>query len=144
MELHPHELPRYLASFRAELGQRQPPPRSWVSEIGAATRQVVTQFQLGRLETQPYLDYLQSQQAIFKQALERVSRLEHAAAASAAAALRDLASTLEQLAEARPSKQDLKRALAGYTQGLERLRVASQVEDQLLWLQQFDQVKGEQ
>ena len=67
-----------------------------------------------------------------------------AAAASAAAALRDLASTLEQLAEARPSKQDLKKALAGYTQGLERLRVASQVEDQLLWLQQFDQVKGEQ
>lgn len=137
LELHPNELARHVDRFRADLGPGQA-PRSWVAEVGAATRQVVTQFLLGRLDQEAYVGYLQAQQKLFGQALRRVLRLSDPASACAASALRELATILKALGETGATKQDIKKALGRYAQGLERLQVASQVETQLLWLKQFD------
>ena len=137
LDLHPKELPRYLARFRAELG---PPPvsaGSWVSDVGNATRQVVTQFRMGRVDPEAYLDYLRAQQKLFRRALLRLQKLEHPAAPPAQTAVQEVLARLGDLAQASQTQQDIKKILAHYGQCLERLRVATEVETQLDWLNQF-------
>jgi DNA-binding transcriptional MerR regulator len=135
LQLHPKEVSRFLTQFRQHFATR--PALSALPEQTRTVRRVVTDMLLGRLEPATFQLYLDAQGRAFQHALAKLEKASGTVVEQTAAALREACASLDELGPAAAEKGDCKPALARYAVALERLRVCSEVEAQMRWLEQF-------